>query len=73
MKRIEVEKRCILIGLAGSHGYGLNRPDSDYDYRGVFIAPKRYYLGFNQSQLPTLTEYSEGVGLKEPAFNARDD
>ncbi|NES99445.1 MAG: nucleotidyltransferase [Sphaerospermopsis sp. SIO1G1] len=48
MKRIEVEQRAILIGLAGSHGYGLNRPDSDYDYRGVFIAPKRYYLGFDK-------------------------
>jgi hypothetical protein len=47
MKRIEVEQRTILIGLAGSHGYGLNRPDSDFDYRGVFIAPKRYYLGFD--------------------------
>ena len=35
------------MGLAGSHGYGLNRPESDYDYRGVFIAPKRYYLGFD--------------------------
>jgi uncharacterized protein len=48
MKRIEVEQRTILIGLTGSHGYGLNRPDSDFDYRGVFIAPKRYYLGFDQ-------------------------
>ncbi|MGH1394159.1 MAG: nucleotidyltransferase domain-containing protein [Trichormus sp.] len=47
MKRIEVEKRTILIGLAGSHGYGLNRPDSDWDFRGVFVAPKRYYLGFD--------------------------
>ncbi|WP_413172745.1 DNA polymerase beta superfamily protein [Anabaena azotica] len=47
MKRIAVEQRSIFIGLAGSHGYGLNRPDSDYDYRGVFIAPKRYYLGFD--------------------------
>lgn len=47
MKRIEVEERTIFIGLAGSHGYGLNRPDSDLDYRGVFIAPKRYYLGFD--------------------------
>ncbi|AFZ57311.1 nucleotidyltransferase domain-containing protein [Anabaena cylindrica FACHB-243] len=47
MKRIEVEQRTIFVGLAGSHGYGLNRPDSDYDYRGVFIAPKRYYLGFD--------------------------
>jgi predicted nucleotidyltransferase len=48
MKRIEVESRTIFIGLAGSHGYGLNRPDSDYDWRGVFIAPKQYYLGFNK-------------------------
>jgi predicted nucleotidyltransferase len=48
MKRIEVEKRTIFIGLAGSHGYGLNRPDSDWDFRGVFIAPKRYYLGFDR-------------------------
>lgn len=48
MQRIEVEQRTILIGLAGSHGYGLNRPDSDYDYRGVFIAPKQYYLGFDR-------------------------
>ncbi|MBD2594714.1 nucleotidyltransferase domain-containing protein [Nostoc spongiaeforme FACHB-130] len=47
MKRIEVEQRSILIGLAGSHGYGLNRPDSDFDFRGIFIAPKRYYLGFD--------------------------
>ncbi|BAT53380.1 unknown protein [Nostoc sp. NIES-3756] len=47
MKRIDVEQRTILVGLAGSHGYGLNRPDSDLDYRGVFIAPKRYYLGFD--------------------------
>ncbi|OUL29952.1 nucleotidyltransferase domain-containing protein [Nostoc sp. 106C] len=48
MRRIEVEQRTILIGLAGSHGYGLNRPDSDFDYRGVFIAPKKYYLGFDR-------------------------
>ena len=50
MKRIQVEQRTIFIGLAGSHGYGLNRPDSDYDYRGVFIAPKKYYLGFDNIQ-----------------------
>jgi uncharacterized protein len=45
MDRITVEKRSILIGLVGSHGYGLNRPGSDLDYRGIFIAPKIYYLG----------------------------
>jgi uncharacterized protein len=48
MQRLEVEPRTILIGLAGSHGYGLSRPESDYDYRGVFIAPKKYYLGLGK-------------------------
>jgi uncharacterized protein len=45
MDRITVEKRSIIIGLVGSHGYGLSRPSSDQDYRGIFIAPKVYYLG----------------------------
>jgi uncharacterized protein len=48
MQRLEVEQRTILIGLAGSHGYGLSRPGSDLDYRGVFIAGKKYYLGFDK-------------------------
>jgi uncharacterized protein len=45
MDRITVENRSIIIGLVGSHGYGLSRPSSDKDYRGIFIAPKVYYLG----------------------------
>ena len=48
MQRLEVEPRTILIGLAGSHGYGLNHPESDLDYRGVFIAGKSYYLGLDK-------------------------
>lgn len=29
----------------GSRAYGTERPDSDYDFRGVAIAPAHYYLG----------------------------
>ena len=61
MKRIEVEQRTIFVGLAGSHGYGLNRPDSDYDYRGVFIAPKRYYLGFDDIEQKDSGWDEEGI------------
>ncbi|MBO3462548.1 nucleotidyltransferase domain-containing protein [Aetokthonos hydrillicola Thurmond2011] len=61
MKRIEVEQRTIFIGLAGSHGYGLNRPESDYDYRGVFIAPKRYYLGFDHIEQKDSGWDEEGI------------
>ena len=35
----EAMKHCIFRFVAGSHQYGTNRPDSDIDYRGVFIAP----------------------------------
>ncbi|MBR8834222.1 MAG: nucleotidyltransferase domain-containing protein [Stigonema ocellatum SAG 48.90 = DSM 106950] len=61
MNRIEVENRTILIGLAGSHGYGLNRPESDYDYRGVFIASKRYYLGFDHIEQKDSGWDKEGI------------
>ncbi|MEA5515218.1 DNA polymerase beta superfamily protein [Nodularia sp. UHCC 0506] len=61
MKRIEVEQRTILIGLSGSHGYGLNRPDSDFDFRGVFIAPKKYYIGFDHIE-------QKDTGWNEPGI-----
>ena len=37
----EAEKHCIFRYVSGSHAYGTERPDgtSDFDVRGVFIAP----------------------------------
>lgn len=32
--------------LHGSRAYGLARPDSDHDYKGVIIGPARWYLGY---------------------------
>ncbi len=46
MDRRQVEERTVLLVLTGSRGYGLATEQSDYDYRGVFIATKPYYLGF---------------------------
>ncbi|PSB30748.1 nucleotidyltransferase domain-containing protein [Chlorogloea sp. CCALA 695] len=61
MKRKEVEKRTIFVGLAGSHAYSLNHSKSDYDYRGVFIAPKEYYLGFNSIEQKDSGWNEEGI------------
>lgn len=36
--------------VAGSRLYGYNRPDSDYDYRGVFLAPAEQMLGLKPLQ-----------------------
>ncbi len=35
----EAIRHCIFRFISGSHQYGTNRPDSDLDRRGVFIAP----------------------------------
>lgn len=35
----------ILGAVMGSHAYGLARPDSDYDRKGVFVAPSLKLLG----------------------------
>lgn len=45
MNRKEVEDRLILLALTGSHSYGLALPSSDTDFKGIFIAPREYYLG----------------------------
>lgn len=39
MKYEEAYKHCIFRYVSGSQAYGTNRPDSDEDFRGVFIAP----------------------------------
>ena len=40
--------RTILLTRAGSRAYGTSVPGSDSDFRGVAIAPLKYYLGFTQ-------------------------
>jgi predicted nucleotidyltransferase len=42
--RKEIEGGMILFCKSGSHAYGLNTETSDYDYKGICIAPQRYYL-----------------------------
>lgn len=41
-----VEPRTILYVVHGSRAYGTNKPDSDYDYKGVVVAPVKYRDGF---------------------------
>ena len=43
-----VEKNKILTMVVGSQLYGTNTPTSDQDFSGIFIAPKRFYLGLDK-------------------------
>lgn len=41
-----ISSRTIFLTRHGSHAYGTNTPTSDEDFKGVAIAPSKYYLGF---------------------------
>jgi len=45
--RLELEQRLIILTLLGSRCYGTEIEGSDYDYKGVCIPNKDFYLGLN--------------------------
>lgn len=51
MLRKEIEERLVLAGVVGSTGYGLARPESDIDVKGICIASRPYYLGFKNFEV----------------------
>ena len=57
MQRKEVESSTILLTLTGSRLYGIDNPDSDYDYKGICIPPLKYFFGnFGFEQLDGFTD-----------------
>lgn len=44
-----LKDRTIFMTVSGSRSYGTDTETSDWDYRGVAIAPPEYYLGINKS------------------------
>jgi len=55
-----LEERSVLISLvlSGSHLYGTESENSDYDIRGIFLAPPETFLGL--TGVPTVKELREG-------------
>ena len=43
-----IRDRAFYLARHGSHAYGLARPTSDVDVKGVCIEPAAYHLGFLQ-------------------------
>lgn len=65
--RIELEERLILLTLVGSRCYGTDVEGSDYDYKGICIANKDFYLGLNNKPL-ILEEKNQTFKEDEPCI-----
>lgn len=46
----EKDEFLLLKCISGSRAYGLQTPQSDTDYKGIFISPKRAYYGLNHQE-----------------------
>lgn len=53
-----MDKYVLFQSLVGSRAHGLNDPESDYDYRGVFVVPTVDILGLGAK--PKTTSWIEG-------------
>jgi predicted nucleotidyltransferase len=58
-----VKERTFYLTKHGSHAYGTNLPTSDLDIRGICVAPREYYLGydlrFEQTASPVVDEAND--------------
>jgi predicted nucleotidyltransferase len=75
MTHDQLKEKLIFLTLHGSHAYGTSTPQSDYDIRGVAIAPFTTYFGTrNWEQLtgssPSLDQL---LYKKKPEAARRDD
>lgn len=60
-------RRTIFLTRHGSHAYGTNIATSDEDFRGIAIAPARYYTGFFEN----FEQAQNGAGDDLTIFDVR--
>lgn len=56
----------VLVGIGGSQAYGLATPQSDTDYRGVYVTPTRDFFGL-KSPVETYDRHDPDMALHEVA------
>jgi hypothetical protein len=71
-----LSERTVFLSLYGSHAYGFATPESDYDYRGIAIAPLDTYITgprFEQIVKPdTYKHFPVGLFEQDPRVDGND-
>ena len=67
----EIKENTILRTLHGSRAYGTNVETSDYDYKGVAVAPLDTYVGFARNFEQHETYVSKGHDRDEVIYDIR--
>jgi len=73
----DLYKHTIFLCVGGSHAYGMAKPTSDHDYRGVAIPPMDNYIGllnnFEQAvSTDTYMTYPVGLLKDDPRVDGAD-
>lgn len=70
-KQNHPDRTIIFLCRAGSHFFDLNGPNSDHDFRGVYLpSPKEYYEGEGKRKM---SEYKTNDGCKVNVKNNKED
>ena len=60
----EVPGTPVLVGVGGSHAYGMAHAESDVDYRGCYVAPTREFFGLHKPK-ETYDRHDPDVAMHE--------
>ena len=67
----DIGKHTIFITLHGSHAYGMSRPESDVDIKGVAIPPKEYFHGFSKRFDQFQEDFPRDYLISNKTFNEK--
>lgn len=67
----ELKDHTIYRCIHGSRAYGTHHPDSDYDFKGIAIAPIEYYLGFQKKFEQAEKYVSKGSDKDEVIYDIK--
>lgn len=65
-----IKRKILFNTIFGSHIYGTNTPNSDLDYKGIYMSPVRdLVMGIKADSIVTCSKVKKGIGIR----NSKED